>query len=271
MDALDLSNFTSRFTVADILKWRDDGVGLAIIQLISGVHLAGDSCQTQILTCLAGGLAVDCYLFPGNDGLSFTTSQRLALVPPAARVKVRQLWVDVEPAPANPNKAAIDSAHAVCDSWAPWQTTGDYSALWVAQRMGWLPWPWPNRKQWLVNVLNSGAPNLGGTFSGTNNHVMTQYRMDVTLAGVSGMDRSLLSDSEALAVTKWLGGPMAITVGQGMQAQMASANDAPLCDHVNYDQTDDDGKVFQVERCYGSKGMYVSSNSSGSWVNAGPI
>jgi hypothetical protein len=271
LDAIDISNFTSHISRAAVSEWRDQGIGVVQIQLISGVALGGDNCQQQILTCLEGGLAVDCYLFPGNDGLPLSTAQRLALVPAEARVNIRQLWVDIEPAHTLPSRASVDAAGAACDKWAPWQTSGGYSALWVAEKMGWLPWPWPSRKQWLVYVRNDGAPNLGGTFSGTNNHVMTQYHEDVVLAGVSGIDRSLLSDSEALAVTKWLGGPMAITVGQGMAQQMAAAGDNPLCDHVNYDQTDDDGKVFQVERCTGSKGLYVSSNSSGQWVNAGPI
>jgi hypothetical protein len=272
MDSIDVSNNTTRFTAATVREWVAQGIGLVQIQLIGGVRLAGDDCGTQISTCLEGGVAVDCYLFPGNDGLSLSTAQRLALVPPEARVKIRQLWVDVEKAYSGfATQGQVSKCHADCDAWAPWQQTGDYTALWVAQGVGWLPWPWPNRKQWLVNVFNDGHPNLGGAFSGTNNHVMTQYHEDVVLAGVSGIDRSLLSDAEALEVTKWLGGPMAITVGDGMKAQMTAAGDAPLCDHVNYDQTDDAGAVFQVEKCLGSKGLYVSSNESTQWVNAGPI
>jgi hypothetical protein len=269
VDSLDLSNFTSHFTTAHVAQWKAEGIGLVVVQLIAGVRLSGDDCATQIRTCLDGGVAVDCYLFPGNDGLGMTTNQRLALVPQPARVRIRQLWVDIEPASTNPNQPAVNKAHADCDAWAPWQTTGDYSALWVASKMGWLPWPWPARKQWLVNATN--VPNLGGGFSATNNHVMTQYAMDVTVAGVSGMDRSRLSASEELAVTQWLGGPMAITVGEGMANQMAAAGDEPLCDHVNYEQEDSDGKVYHVERCQGTKGMYISSNSSGSWVNVGPV
>lgn len=273
MKALDLSNNTPAFTVDHVRQWRDqDDVGLAIIQLISGVRLAGDSCQRQILTCLEGGLAVDCYLFPGNDGLALTTAQRLALVPAEARVKIRQLWVDVEKAYSGfPTQGQVSRCTAECDAWAPWQQTGGYSALWVAQAVGWLPWPWPNRKQWLVYVRNDGSPNLGGSFAGTNNHVATQYRMDVVLAGIGGMDISLLSDSEAQAVTKWLGGPMAIVVGEGMQNRMTAAGDQPLCDHVEYKQTDDQGTSFDIEKCYGSKGLYVSSNAGGEWVNAGPL
>lgn len=86
MDAVDCSNFTAHFTEAHVQQWKAQGIGLAIVQLISGVKLSGDNCETQIRTCLAGGLAVDCYLFPGNDGLPLTTSQRLALIPPEARV-----------------------------------------------------------------------------------------------------------------------------------------------------------------------------------------
>jgi hypothetical protein len=269
MDSLDLSNFTTHFTVDHVQQWKAQGVGLAIVQLVGGVRLSGDDCATQILTCLEGGLAVDCYLFPGNDGLPLSTLDRLALIPAAARVEVRQLWIDVEPAYTLPAQSAINAALATCDSWAPWQDTGAYSALWVASKMGWLPWPWPNRKQWLVNATN--IANLGGGFNGTNNHVLTQFAEDVVLAGVSGMDRSLLAEREAEAVVQWLGGPMAIKVGDGMQQQMAKVGDAPLCDHVFYEQTDDDGSVYEVEKCTGSQGIYISSNSSGNWVNAGPV
>src|SRR3954469_19002598 len=126
MDAVDISNFTSRFTAAHVRQWKNDGVGLAIVQLIAGVKLSGDSCATQIMTCLDGGIAVDCYLFPGNDGLPLSTAQRLALVPASARGRIRQLWIDIEPASSNASQAAIDKAHATCDAWAPWQKTGDY-------------------------------------------------------------------------------------------------------------------------------------------------
>lgn len=269
MQALDISNNTTRFTTATVRDWINQGIELAIIQLITGVRLAGDDCATQIMTCLDGGMAVDCYLFPGNDGLRLSTAQRLALVPADARVRIRQLWIDVEPAFTNPSKPAINSSLATCDTWAPWQQTGNYSALWVASKMGWLPWPWPNRKQWLVNATN--VPNLGGGFSGTNNHVLTQFHEDVVISGVSGMDLSLLADSEAAAVMQWLGGPMAINVGQGIRDAMNAAADNPLCDHVFYQQTDDDGKTYDVEKCLGAKGLYVASNSGGQWVTAGPI
>ena len=269
MQSIDVSNFTPRFTLQNIANWRAQGIDLGIVQLIGGVHYTGDDPATQIDLMLQGGMVVDCYLFPGNDGLPLTTSQRLALVPPSARVKIRQLWVDIEPASSNASQASINLSMAACDSWAPWQKAGQYTAYWVAQKYGWLPWPWPNRKQWLVNA--TGVANTGGTFAGTNNHVMTQFALDATVDGISGVDVSQLTPSEELAVIQWRGGPMAIVVGDGMAAQMAAAGDTPLCDHVNYDQTDDDGNVYQVEKCVGSSGkMYISSNSSGQWVNTGP-
>lgn len=277
MESCDISNYTTRFSVANVQQWRKQGIGLAIIQLISGVRLAGDDCATQILKCLDGGLAVDCYMFPGNDGLPLTTEQRLAIIPDDARFEIRQLWIDIEPVSnRNASKVQISHAHTVCDAWAPWQITGDYSALWVASQVGWmLPWPWPKRKQWLVNVFNDGHPNLGGEFSGTDNHVMTQYKMDVTVDRISGMDRNLLADSEAAQVTSWLGGPtggqMAIIVGDGIKNQMDANGDTPLCDHVFYEQPDEEGNTFTVEKVLGKKGQYVASNSSGQWEVAGPL
>lgn len=207
MDALDLSNNTTRFTVDHVRQWKAGGVGLAIIQLISGVRLAGDDCATQIRTCLDAGVAVDCYIFPRNDGLPMSPAEKLALVPADLRPRIRQLWADVERAFDRwPARGEVDEVLEAGDAWARWQTTGTYGALWVADGLGWHPWPWPDRKQWLVYIRNDGAPNLGGTFDGTDNHVMTQYRMDVTENGVSGMDRSRLTDAEAAAVEAWLNG-----------------------------------------------------------------
>jgi hypothetical protein len=212
MDALDISNFTSRFTVDHVRQWKDQGIGLAIIQLISGVRLSGSDCATQIRTCLDGGLAVDCYFFPGNDGLPLTPEDRIALIPEDLKSRIRQLWVDIEPAHTDPDVSSVNQAHDVGDRELLWQRTGDYSALWVANKLHWHPWPWPDRKQWLVNATNE--PNLGGGFDGTDNHVMTQYHEDISLAGVSGMDRSLLSDAEEQAVLGWLEGGSPVRIPQ---------------------------------------------------------
>lgn len=207
MDALDLSNNTTHFTVDHVRQWKADGIELAIVQLISGVRLAGDDCATQIRTCLDGGLAVDCYIFPRNDGLPMGPREKLALVPAELKPEIRQLWCDVEPAfNRDPSYDQVDEVLIASDEWAPHQRTGTYSALWVADKFGWHPWPWPDRKQWLVYVRFDGAPNLNGGFDGTNNHVMTQYRMDVVEAGVAGMDRNRLMDTETQAVRDWLNG-----------------------------------------------------------------
>lgn len=273
MKALDISNNTPRFTTDHVRRWQEeDDVGLAIIQLLSGVQLAGDDCATQIDICVSGGLAVDCYLFPPNDGLPLSTRDRLSLIPHDLRVAIRQFWCDIEKGYYGfPTRDQVSEVHGTVDLWAPWQRCGDYSALWAAQAMGWLPWPWPTRKQWLVHVLFSGEPHIGGAFSGTNNLVMTQYHEDVVLAGIGGMDLSLLTTTEEQQVLTWQGGPMAINVGDGMRGQMEASGDTPLCDHVYYTQVDDDGKSYDVEKCYGAQGLYISSNASGDWQNAGPL
>lgn len=60
---------------------------------------------------------------------------------------------------------------------------------------------------------------------------------------------------------------MALNVGQGILAAMTAAGDHPIADSVyskNADGSD-------VERGYGLKGVYIASNASGQWENAGPL
>jgi hypothetical protein len=64
--------------------------------------------------------------------------------------------------------------------------------------------------------------------------------------------------------------PVAIKPGDGISTLMQQNSDAPLFGHTFHNETDDDQKVYTVEQCYGSKGLYVASNASGTWINAGP-
>jgi hypothetical protein len=60
---------------------------------------------------------------------------------------------------------------------------------------------------------------------------------------------------------------MAITVGAGMKSRMDSMQDHPVYGHEQ--GTNDDGS--QYEKCWGTKGLYISSNASGQWENLGPF
>ena len=64
---------------------------------------------------------------------------------------------------------------------------------------------------------------------------------------------------------------MALVVGPGMKAQMDANQDTPLSRHQWQILIDDAGNQYQEESCLGGKGLYVSSNSSGQWVNVGPL
>lgn len=60
---------------------------------------------------------------------------------------------------------------------------------------------------------------------------------------------------------------MALNVGQGILDAMAAAGDTPARDSTfgkNADET-------EWEQGYGFKGVYISSNASGSWQSAGPL
>lgn len=58
-----------------------------------------------------------------------------------------------------------------------------------------------------------------------------------------------------------------INVGQGMLAQMNAQQDHPVYGHSQ--GTNEDGSSF--ETCWGTRGLYISSNASGAWENVGPF
>jgi hypothetical protein len=52
-----------------------------------------------------------------------------------------------------------------------------------------------------------------------------------------------------------------------MQARMDQNSDHPIYGHEL--GQNEDGSHF--ERCWGTKGLYISSNASGQWENLGPF
>lgn len=64
---------------------------------------------------------------------------------------------------------------------------------------------------------------------------------------------------------------MTITVGQGIRTRMDDNGDDPLYGHAEGTVTNQDGSIYQYETCWGEKGFYISSNASGTWINAGPF
>ncbi len=58
-----------------------------------------------------------------------------------------------------------------------------------------------------------------------------------------------------------------ISVGPGLQAKMDENGDHPIYGHEH--GQNEDGSQF--ERCWGTKGLYISSNASGQWENLGPF
>jgi hypothetical protein len=56
-----------------------------------------------------------------------------------------------------------------------------------------------------------------------------------------------------------------------MAQQMANNNDHPIYGHEIGSVTNEDGTDYQFEKCWGAKGLYMSSNASGQWENVGPF
>ena len=170
-------------------------------------------------------------------------------------------WIDVEDTTntsVQRRQNATVAARSAGDTFADENhlpPCGGYSGQWYVDSYlgrwwpaGWLKW-WADYRFQAGTLLQSGVV------------VAHQYTSSPV-------------DSDVLLPTEILQGEpedMAIRVGEGMREQMDSSQDTPLCGHQWLMETDDDGNQYAVERCYGTKGLYISSNSSGSWVNAGPI
>lgn len=60
---------------------------------------------------------------------------------------------------------------------------------------------------------------------------------------------------------------MSVSVGQGIKDRMAANGDHPLEDSAF--KANGDGTV--VEKCMGTKGLYVASNANGDWETVGPF
>jgi hypothetical protein len=268
--ALDLSNYSSPITASAMSLWQSNGVKLAIIQCLNPPpgYPAGQT-RAQLQACQDAGLPVDIYFFLFAGQSPTTIQAHLGL---ANGFRIRRKWLDIEE--PGLSVRSISQALVLLDAYPSLnQSSGIYSARWwAASNPGILDHFSASRDLWCAQYDNIADASIFNPFSGWSNCRIKQYRGTSTFGGVTSVDINVLSTSEAATLPNQGGTqPVAIIVGEGMANQLAANADQPLCDHVNYTQTDDEGKVYQVEKVLGSKGAYVSSNASGTWVNAGPI
>lgn len=214
----------------------------------------------QITAAREDGKKVGAYAFLWNTLANpyVDIQARLNIVPSGFPLDMRP-WVDVEdtaPLAVPKRTAAITNGRQGADDWSAARglpPSGGYSGTWYVN--GYLGGWWPSNwlKWWADYTLPPGALL-------TAPNVAHQYTS-------SPVDSDSLLESEILSG----GVTLSIVVGPGMQAQMQAASDSPLYGHKFFQESDDQGGLYEVEECWGSKGKYVSSNASGEWVNAGPI
>jgi hypothetical protein len=260
--AVDISNYTPTISVPDVHCWMANGVSRAIVQAVQGGgrYPPGRTPQ-QLQTCAEGGLRTDGYILPFSGDSISNLRAKHALT---KGYRIGRWWGDFEE-PMN-----LDYVRFVLtemDTWAADEgPVGFYTGWWWYRQ--YLPnvTEFANRPLWIMdNQHAAGSPAL---FGGWSDWAMHQYWLDASLCGISGIDVSAINPS---FVTQPSGGNSLIRVGEGMNARMKQNNDHPLFGHKFWTETDDDGKSYQVEECYGMAGRYVSSNSSGQWENAGPF
>lgn len=262
----DCSNYSSTLTSTALADTE-----LVLIQALDppAGYPKGET-RTQLQACQDASVPADIYFFLFAGQSDATILHHLSL---ANGFAIRKKWLDIE----EPGLSIKYIAHvlALMDGYlALYPPTGIYAARWWAQQNPGVLDSFHNRQLWCAQYDGVADAGVFTAFSGWSDCRIKQYQGTSTWNGISGVDLNVLSAAELADLNPTPITPIGdhmIHVGQGMQDQMNANNDAPLADHLNYTQTDDDGIVYQVEKCIGKFGQYVSSTSSGTWVNAGPF
>jgi len=202
-------------------------------------------------------VGVYAFLWNGLANVQADILARLNCTPKGFPLDMRP-YVDVEDVTkmaVTTRRTSVTNARAAADYWASLNAlpqSGGYTGTWYVS--GYLAGWWPDWPSWWADYSSPAGSILSPA------RVIHQYTS-------SPIDSDAALDQEI--ITRSVN--MAIKPAEGMAAQMAAKGDTPLFGHSFHDETDDDGKTYTVEQCWGTQGMYVSSNSSGSWINAGPL
>lgn len=272
---IDVSNYTSALTPVALNTWKAAGVGLVIVQAIDPPpgYPVGETAQQCQAVVDAGDLALDAYLYLWFGEAEAAWRRKLALLD---GFPIRRLWLDVEDTTPGftpvQRIASVAAALRVCDRYPTrLNPTGIYTGRWwwvpyVSNTTAFAdrPW-WPSQYDYIADTTQITP------YGGWAKAVLKQYAGTSVFGGVSGVDLNVLSTDEDANLFPGGDPTMAIHVGDGMAARMKEHNDAPLKGHRYYAETDDQGSVYEIEECWGQLGLYISANSSGEWVNAGPI
>lgn len=259
---VDVSNYTGQLTAKNLADWRALGVGLVIVQGITNAQAGVSYTRQQLQVCFEAAMPTDLYVYLyGWQDLS----PRLAT---ADGFPIHRKWLDAEE-PLTTGQ--INAAFQTIDAYpAEIPKSGLYSAKWWWDK--YLPGhkDWATRLLWAAQYDGIADASVFTPFGSWSHCFIKQHRGSSTLAGVSGVDISVLSQA---AEAELQGAPptVSITVGQGMAARMQVMGDHPIYGHEEGDTTNQDGSIYHWEKCYGTRGLYISSNSIGSWENVGPL
>ncbi len=274
MLAKDCSNYS--VNPLPLEQWKAAGIGLVLAQMFPPSYRQYIQQGQQMRQCADAGMPFDLYCYDYVADPSWRDQAILGMTSLAsAGLVARRLWADEED--VSGGSKAMSPARRVTAVRATLQAldlapsrlglTGVYTGGWwwkpsTANYQGFADRPlWDAHYDGIADASGDYLPYGGWSFASIKQFAGSQS---------DGTDLDVLSATEVGQLITPEGTNVAIVVGQGMQAQMAAAGDAPLFGHKFYTEVDDQGKTYSVEECYGSKGRYASSNSSGGWVNAGP-
>lgn len=262
MLGIDVSNYSGRISAQNLADWKALGVGLVIVQGLTEAQAGVSYTRQQLQACLDANMPVDLYiyLYGGQD-----IRPRLAT---ADGIPIHRKWLDAEEPLTT---AQIDAAWPAMDAYpAQVQAAGIYSARWWWITYQYNQNHWSHRKLWAAQYDNIADTKVFTPFGGWSTCFLKQYRGSSVLAGVGGIDISVLSE-EAEAELQEVPVTMPITVGQGMSDRMQAMGDHPIFGYESGVTTNQDQTTYNWEKCYGTRGVYISSNATGSWENIGPI
>lgn len=202
MLAVDMSNYTSPLTPANLQALKDADVHHVIVQAVDPPpgYPAGVTRQ-QIEVCLNAGLSVDAYIWLWFDLDATDVQRKLGLL---TGMPVRQVWLDVEDTAAikydQPTcEAKVASSLVLCDQRSLHGPTGLYTGRWFwadSRYMG-NTTVFSDRELWDANYDDVADAALGFVpYGGWTAPRIKQYRGTTSLAGISGLDLNVLSVAE---------------------------------------------------------------------------
>jgi len=206
--AIDVSNYTSGFTLENLNGLKAEGLKLVIVQAVDPPpnYPAGVT-RSQVAATLAAGLPVDAYVYLWFSLGAEALERHLSLLD---GFPIRQLWLDVEDTGAKyfsplECETTVQAALNVCDAYkTEVGHTGIYTGRWFWAEPAYMGNTdrWADRKLWTSDY--DGVPDTTVGFEPYGGWTECRIKQHIGTSewgGISGIDQNVLSEEEAAELT----------------------------------------------------------------------